>query len=268
MPPAVKKTSVSEDPQVYENLHVHEVYEKIAVHFSATRYKPWPIIAQFLSGLPEGWIGLDSGTGNGKYLPLPENNSVLVGLDRSFNLLKIARHAGSNNAVREVVRGDVLDSPWRPGIFDYAISIATIHHLATTQRRKLAVQRLLQAVSDSHGRILIYVWAIEQDELSKREIPVEDSTVSEKTTMGQDVFVPWNLNRQSTRSDNETQIFNRYYHMFAKGELIALVVEAARELGLHIGPRGRDQEIKQGVDIVQDGWERSNYYIELRRWKA
>ncbi len=71
--------------------------------------------------------------------------------------MKIARNAGG--ASREVVLADVLDSPWRNGVFvsfsdqvapasitqgyltqDYAISIATIHHLATYERRKLAVQ--------------------------------------------------------------------------------------------------------------------------------
>ncbi|KAF5365794.1 hypothetical protein D9758_003248 [Tetrapyrgos nigripes] len=267
MGPRVTKTLVSEVPQIYENLHVHEVYDKIASHFSATRYKPWPIIAKFLSDLPQGSIGLDSGTGNGKYLPLPEENpgSVLtIGLDRSLNLLKIAKHAGVNGVVREVVRGDVLEIPWRLGVFDYAISIATIHHLATRSRRKIAVQRLLQSVSPTHGRVLIYVWAIEQDEFSKREIPVDDVAGDS----GQDVFVPWNLNRPNVTPNDEPQTYNRYYHMFAKGELTTLVTEAAQDLGWYVGPKKTNYENVQGMHIIQDGWERSNYYIELRCWKA
>jgi len=32
-----------------EKQHVYEVYEKIAPHFSNTRYKPWPKIAKFLN---------------------------------------------------------------------------------------------------------------------------------------------------------------------------------------------------------------------------
>lgn len=73
--------------------------------------------------MPSGWIGLDSGTGNGKYLPLPANRpgSVLtVGLDRSRSLLLIARNAGGEPTapvVREVVWGDVLDNGWRAGAF-------------------------------------------------------------------------------------------------------------------------------------------------------
>jgi len=138
---------------------------------------------------------------------------------------------------------------------DYAISIATIHHLATHERRTLAVKRLLSAVSPAHGRVLIYVWATRQDELSKRSIPTSSSGE------GQDVFVPWVL------SDDKTQVYNRYYHMFDEGELAGLVALAAQELGLVIGPPGSPGSLK-GVEIVQDGWERSNHYVELRRWQT
>ncbi|ORY46743.1 hypothetical protein BCR33DRAFT_637631, partial [Rhizoclosmatium globosum] len=44
------------------------VYEAIAPHFSATRYKPWPVVETFLKSLPPGSIGADVGCGNGKYL--------------------------------------------------------------------------------------------------------------------------------------------------------------------------------------------------------
>ncbi|TKA66105.1 tRNA (carboxymethyluridine(34)-5-O)-methyltransferase [Friedmanniomyces simplex] len=54
--------------EIYEEEHVHGVYEQIASHFSSTRYKPWPIIERFLRELPDGAIGLDVGCGNGKYL--------------------------------------------------------------------------------------------------------------------------------------------------------------------------------------------------------
>lgn len=135
-----------------------------------TLLQPWPIIARFIASLPAGWVGLDSGTGNGKYLPLPLDRPGAIwtiGLDRSRNLLSIARKAGEGDVTREVVWGNVLDYPWRDGAFvraiwlsnssfiltlfglqDYAISIATVHHLSTAARRKVAVQvrsRMTQA---------------------------------------------------------------------------------------------------------------------------
>ncbi|KAI1795809.1 S-adenosyl-L-methionine-dependent methyltransferase [Ganoderma leucocontextum] len=301
--PDVQPTTVSsKSPRSYEDAHVHAIYDQIAPHFSSTRYKPWPIIATFLASLSTGWIGVDLGTGNGKYLPLPADRpgSVwTIGLDRSVNLLKIAKRAGDVD--REVVWADVLDNPWRPGAFDYAISIATIHHLASPVRRKIAVQRLLEAIAPVHGRGLIYVWAIEQDELSKRSIPTRPSQDGSQsgtfalTGKGRDVFVPWVLSQptepkpktgkqckktQATSpEDSESpvvvpetppQVFNRYYHMFSQGELTELVMEAALDMRLVVGqpPEMDTPGMKiRGLEIVQDGWERSNYYVELRRWE-
>lgn len=35
----VTRVEVTEDPQAYEDTHVHAVYDQIAPHFSSTRYK-------------------------------------------------------------------------------------------------------------------------------------------------------------------------------------------------------------------------------------
>ena len=66
--------------------------------------------------------------------------------------------------------------------------------------------------------------------------------------------------------EQANKVFNRYYHMFSEGELYELTVNAAREFRLEIGS---DSEVSadQGIEIVQSGWERSNYYIEIRRWR-
>ena len=126
------------------------------------------------------------------------------------------------------------------------------------------VQRLFQAVASDHGRILIYVWAIQQDELSKRKVVSNEVSVT-----GVDVVVPWVLSKglsktaESELDQTKHEVFNRYYHMFAKGELRDLVEEAAKECDLHIGS---EKNGCRGVEIVQDGWERSNYYVELRMW--
>ncbi|TRM61876.1 S-adenosyl-L-methionine-dependent methyltransferase [Schizophyllum amplum] len=265
----VQPTTVSDLPQTFEDEHVHGVYDEIASHFSSTRYKPWPVIASFLSSLPAGAVGLDSGTGNGKYLPLPlerPSGSVwTIGLDRSRNLLAIARGAGEG-PLREVVWGDALQDCWRSCAFDYAISIATIHHLATEERRRQAVEALIRAVSSTSGRVLIYVWAVEQDELSKREVPSEG-----RVDAGVDVFVPWVLQNKNKGNAADTgaaesKVYNRYYHMFARGELRRLAEQAAESLGLDVGVTDGSPAGRRGLQIVQDGWERSNYYVELQRW--
>ena len=79
-----------------------------------------------------------------------------------------------------------------------------------------------------------------------------------------------------SEADPANKIYNRYYHMFGKGELLKLVCEAARDMGLavkctsgndpHANPQ--DSTSKRGIEIVQDGWEKSNYYVEFRCWEA
>jgi ubiquinone/menaquinone biosynthesis C-methylase UbiE len=74
-----------------EKKHVYEVYEKIASHFSNTRYKPWPKIKAYLDSLPVGSLNCDVGCGNGKYLGVNKQNVFSIGTDRSFGLIDICR---------------------------------------------------------------------------------------------------------------------------------------------------------------------------------
>jgi len=39
MPKTVTPAQIADDPQAHEDQHVHAVYDKIASHFSSTRYK-------------------------------------------------------------------------------------------------------------------------------------------------------------------------------------------------------------------------------------
>ncbi|OWZ77271.1 tRNA (uracil-5-)-methyltransferase TRM9 [Cryptococcus neoformans Tu401-1] len=223
------------NPHEDEERTVHTVYEAIAPHFSQTRFKPWPLIAQFLSTQPPGSIGLDSGAGNGKYLPVAHQAGCeMIALDRSSGLLSHARKmgfgglnanrqedgkegTGDGSNVAECVRGDMGVDVWRAGVFDFVISIAAVHHLSTPERRQHAVQIMLRPLRLSsqppYGRFMIYVWAYEQGESSRRKMgtafsaaaskpdnEVPSSAVSplqekeeQKKEKIQDVLVPWVL---------------------------------------------------------------------------
>lgn len=63
-----------------EETHVRHVYERIAGHFSATRYKAWPVVDRFFQTLPPGSCGLDAGCGNGKNMGLRPDVRC-IGLD-------------------------------------------------------------------------------------------------------------------------------------------------------------------------------------------
>ncbi|CAG7846740.1 tRNA (carboxymethyluridine(34)-5-O)-methyltransferase; AltName: Full=tRNA (uracil-5-)-methyltransferase TRM9; AltName: Full=tRNA [Um34] methyltransferase; AltName: Full=tRNA methylase 9 [Serendipita indica DSM 11827] len=259
----VPAPDITGDASKYEETHVHAIYDEIASHFSATRYKPWPIVKQFMSSLTPGSIGVDLGCGNGKYMNNPSSIRT-IGMDRSRNLLEVAKLARQDGC--DVILGDVMEMPWRAHAFDYAISIATIHHLATHSRRVKSVELLLKSLKPHGGRALIYVWAIEQDGASKRVIPTTD--VPQYQASGIDVLVPWVHNvKPEASTESSPPVYKRYYHMFAKGELRSLVVEAAHALQLHVGESGESNRSQRGLQIIQDGWERSNYYIEATTWE-
>lgn len=84
-----------------------------------------------------------------------------------------------------------------------------------------------------------------------------------------DVSIPWVRGFKGEKEDEDARkVFHRYYHLFAVGELAGLVYEAALEMGLAVGtPLSNKSNDNSGIEIVQDGWERSNYYVELKRWR-
>ena len=64
----------------------------------------------------------------------------------------------------------------------------------------------------SGGRVLIFVWALEQKD-SRRGWDHGDS---------QDVLVPWVLQANSAKDQEkklDEQVFHRYYHLYRSGEL-------------------------------------------------
>ncbi|KAF8544488.1 S-adenosyl-L-methionine-dependent methyltransferase [Trichophaea hybrida] len=259
-PPTCSSSStvaVSLGSESYETAHVHEVYQHIAPHFSATRFKPWPIVERFLREMPTGSVGLDVGCGNGKYLTV-NPNVYMIGSDRSVarssNLIGIAHERKTH----ESFVADALDLPHPEARFDFAISIAVIHHFSSSERRIASIKSILATLKKGTpdqnvpgGRALIYVWALEQ----------KNSRRGWDEGHAQDVFVPWVLSKQYSKSNTskdamelqetpqETNaktpkeaIYQRYYHLYRKGELEADVVAA-------------------GGCVLESGYEKDNWWV-------
>ncbi|KXG49460.1 Methyltransferase type 11 [Penicillium griseofulvum] len=211
--------------EAYEQQNVHEVYQEIAQHFSATRYKPWPIVERFLTSLAPGTVGIDVGCGNGKNL-MVNRDVFIIASDRSENLARIAlQHQPHSTVV-----ADILDLPHRDASFDFAISIAVVHHLSTPARRVQAVAEIMRTVkrgseTQEGGKVLIYAWALEQKN-SRRGWDKGDE---------QDRMVPW------VRKGEQPQTFHRYYHLYAEGEL-------ERDIG------------NAGGRVLESGYEKDNWW--------
>ncbi|KAK4947379.1 tRNA methyltransferase, has a role in tRNA modification [Elasticomyces elasticus] len=227
------------EPRKYEEKHVHAVYEEIATHFSETRYKPWPVVDEFLKALPAGAVGLDIGCGNGKYLSV-NKDVFIVASDRSRALVEIARQRQPHSAVV----ADTLSLPHPRGVFDFAISIAVIHHLSSRDRRIDAIRVILETLrppskGNEGGQALIFVWALEQKN-SRRGWDRGDQ---------QDQLVPWVLKpMHNTKPDSAPTTYHRYYHLYHEGEL------------------ENDAETA-GSRIVKSGYDRDNWWIIIARQK-
>ena len=124
-----------------EQTHVEEVYEVIARHFSGTRYKPWPRIADFLSSFPPGSLVADVGCGNGKYTHVNEqiimhgtdvyvmsfisfSNSLTI---RSLNLLSIAQSRGL-----DCIQATNLRLPYKDSVMVFFSSRFIYHRFLST----------------------------------------------------------------------------------------------------------------------------------------
>lgn len=204
----------------FEREHVHNVYNEIAEHFSHTRYKAWPKIDAFLKQLPSGSIVVDLGCGNGKYA-MCNPNVFWIGTDRCLGLLE---NPLPETVDSERVCSDCLNSGIRDGCADVCLSIAVIHHLSTLERRLAALKEALRIVRPD-GRVLLYVWAIEQDV----------DSIGGRMFDNSDVFVPWSkanvANHQSSagiidpdakRPVDKDDSLLRFYHVFSREDILSL----------------------------------------------
>jgi alkylated DNA repair protein alkB family protein 8 len=189
---------------------VFNVYDQIAPHFSHTRYKMWPKVAEFVSRQPAGSFLMDAGCGNGKNLT-QAGHLTRFASDRSFPFCEMAQKVAKCDAIQADISRDVGKS-FRSRIFDAVIAIAVIHHIPTFEGRVQALREIHRLLKPG-GRALIYVWAMEQ---------MKDSIGARKFE-SQDIYVPWNLQSKYLKADKgipEGQIvpLMRYYHVFTESE--------------------------------------------------
>lgn len=134
----------------------------------------------------------------------------------------------------DVCVADSLALPFRPGCADFVICIAVVHHFSTPERRREAIARLLDCVRED-GRVLVYVWALEQ-RASRRGWDEGGE---------QDLLVPWVM-RAKKGDGGSDETYQRYYHLYRKGELEEDVVAA-------------------GGKVLDTGYEKDNWWAICTR---
>jgi ubiquinone/menaquinone biosynthesis C-methylase UbiE len=182
------------------------VYDAIAEHFDATRYKPWPETVEFLRGLPPGSSVLDVGCGNGRNLVAAESaGHGCVGFDLSRAMLRTARGKGA----WQLVQADARAPPFADGSFDAVLAIAVVHHVETEDGRVAAMREIGRMLKPG-GAALIGVWAREQERLAG------------KCDAGGDAWVDWRT--------PDGRVSKRFYHLYTeRGFRDALASAGLRE---------------------------------------
>ncbi|CRL02043.1 CLUMA_CG015143, isoform A, partial [Clunio marinus] len=181
-----------------ERAYVHDVYENCEEPVGSIR----PKVSQFLTNLDPGSLVCDVGCGNGRYLTAACNPALYsIGVDRCYRLAKVAQNSGG-----EVAICDNLELPFRDESFDAVLSLAVVHHFATTERRINAIRELARILRIG-GRVIITVWALEQ---------------KSRRFESQDVLIPWQSpkSKNTTTSDDEEDDddFLPPYHAYTYNE--------------------------------------------------
>ena len=206
---------------------VHNVYDIISKHFSTTRKIIWPKVEDFINTFNSNSLVLDIGCGNGKNMG-SRKDCIYIGLDACENLMNQAKEQYNCS----YIVGNCINLPFKSNSFNYAMSIAVIHHLSTIERRLQAIQEINRILKIG-GEALIYVWAYEQPRFEKEK--------------SQDVNVKWMLQKKYSEKKENDEIFYRYYHLFKKNELENLIYQV--------------KELK----IIESGNQYNNWYCVVKK---
>jgi len=182
---------------------MREVFDQIAPSWYGFRH--WTIFRRELEELAERWRGgrlLNVGCGHGPdFLPFREKFE-LYGVDFSRQMLNFARkYAEKFSLSVNLVLADAVYLPLADNAFDWAIAVATYHHIKGSKER-LAALHELRRVLKSGGEAFITVWNRGQPGFWFK---------------GKETLVPWRTKERT---------LYRYYYLFSYGELEKLAQQA------------------------------------------
>jgi len=179
------------------------IFDEIAP--SWYNFRHWSRFRNELEALARKWQKgklLNIGCAHGPdFLPFKQNFD-LYGVDFSSEMLKFARkYAQKFNFVVNLSLADVVSLPYGDESFDWAISVATYHHIRDKENRQAALHDLRRVLKPG-GEAFITVWNRWQPRF---------------WLSGREVDVPWRI---------KDRVLHRYYYLFSYRELEKLVKKA------------------------------------------
>jgi len=179
------------------------VFDEIAPGWYNFRH--WSIFRNELEALAQRWQKgklLNLGCAHGPdFLPFTPGFD-LYGVDFSAEMLRLAqKYSRRRNFTADLSLADVSYLPYADKTFDWAISVATYHHIKGEEKKRAALNELRRVLKPS-GEAFITVWNRWQPRFWFKN---------------KEVAVPW-------RKKGET--LYRYYYLFSYAELEKLVKQA------------------------------------------
>jgi tRNA (uracil-5-)-methyltransferase TRM9 len=171
-------------------------YDHIALHFNETRKAIWSRVGKFLDMIPKYSLVADVGCGNGKYTRYRQDIFVIAN-DICVPLLDLVENSSTCNCCV----ADGLYLPYKAKSFQYAISIAVLHHISDYESRLKFITNIIN-ILEPGGKLLFTVWALEQT--------IKPKWISQGNNG--DYLIPW-LDKYTK------QTFYRFYHLFSYDEI-------------------------------------------------
>jgi SAM-dependent methyltransferase len=143
-----------------------------------------------------GKLVLDAGVGAGRYAEvLSRWGATVVGADLSFAVEAANTHFARRTDVM-LCQADIGALPFRPGTFDFIISIGVLHHTPDTHKYFSALPKLLKP----GGEIAIWVYPDSPDYVTRKHwVPFVHRIPRQWYYSWCKVFVPWAVSRTGTR---------------------------------------------------------------------
>jgi tRNA (uracil-5-)-methyltransferase TRM9 len=184
-----------------------EVYDEIAESWYRVRH--WPLLREELDGLSARWQSgklLNVGCAHGPDFLAFSQWFELWGVDFSPAMLRQAiKYASKFKFYVNLVAADASFLPIPDDTFDWAISVATYHHIKGAEGRERAF-RELRRVLKPHGEAFITVWNRRQPRFWFKS---------------EEQQVPWRLKEKTVY---------RYYHLFSYTELRKLLIKTGWQI--------------------------------------
>ncbi len=202
---------------------VRKTYDSISDHFNATRNYMWKECAAFIENAPKTSTFLDIGCGNGRNsIYALKHGFKVVSCDISSSLLKVIKTKAEKDSISlSLIQCDASSLPLKPASFDNILFIAAVHHLPTEKERIKSLEEIGRLLK-TEGKALVSAWALDQPRF--KDISIEK----------RDINLKWN------------KIYDRFYHLFCKGEL-------------------EDICRKAGFETITSFRAQDNYYVEISK---